>query len=55
MEIKARLEVKKNKEGKDYKVIIIPLTDRYEKYVFLDRSELEMLRMAEENKKTSYK
>lgn len=33
------------KSGNDYMVLVIRLTDTYEKVVFLDNSELEILRL----------
>lgn len=45
-EIKGTLEERiSSKSGKPYKVIVIKLTDNYEKTVFLDRAELELLSM----------
>lgn len=39
----ATLETRKSKQGSDYQVIVIKLTPTYEKLVFLDKAELELL------------
>jgi len=44
MEIKARIEERISKAQKPYHVIVCQLTDTYEKLVFLDKAELELLR-----------
>lgn len=41
--LNATLETRKSKEGNDYKVVVIKLTETYEKLVFLDKAELELL------------
>lgn len=43
MEVKATLEEKTSKNGNKYKVVVLKLTDNYEKHVFLDKAELELL------------
>lgn len=44
--IKCSLETRHSeKSGKDYKVLVIKLTDTYEKIVFLEKSEEELLRL----------
>ena len=54
MEVKATLETRHStKSDKDYKVIIIKLTDNYEKKVFLEPAELELLKVTE-NKKNGF-
>ncbi len=45
----ATLETRKSKEGNDYQVIVIKLTSNYEKLVFLDRAELELLSISNSN------
>ncbi len=50
MDIKATLETRHSeKSGNDYQVVILKLTDSYEKPVFLDKSEIELLKLT--NKK----
>ena len=46
MELKCSLTTKLNKEGKPYEVIVIKLTDTYEKFVFLESAEKELVKMA---------
>lgn len=42
--VPCKLETRKSeKTGKDYKVIVIKLTSTYEKLVFLDKAEMELL------------
>ena len=41
--LNATLETRKSKEGNFYQVIVIKLTETYEKLVFLDKAELELL------------
>lgn len=45
MEVKATLETRKSKKGTDYQVLVIKLTDNYEKLVFLDSAEIELLKL----------
>lgn len=49
MEVKATLEDRVSKNGNPYKAIVIKLTDTYEKLVFLDKSELELLKFQNQN------
>ena len=52
MDVKATLETRvSSRTGQEYQVIIIKLTDSYEKKVFLDKSEIELLRMANKDNK----
>lgn len=44
-EIKCSLEERTSKKGNTYKVIVIKLTPTYEKLVFLDSAELELLKI----------
>ena len=44
MEIKARIEERISKAQKPYHVVICQLTETYEKLVFLEKAELELLR-----------
>lgn len=45
MDIKCTLETRQSKIGKDYQVLVIKLTDTYEKLVFLEKSEIELLKL----------
>jgi len=49
MELKATLETKVSKAGNTYDVVVIKLTDTYEKLVFLEKAELELLRQSKNN------
>ena len=44
IDIKATLETRTSKKGSEYQVLIIKLTDTYEKLVFLDKAEIELLK-----------
>lgn len=44
--IRCSLETRVSKKGSDYTVLVIKLTDTYEKLVFLDNAELELLKMS---------
>lgn len=48
MEFKCTLETRKSKNGNDYEVIVIKLTEKLEKLVFLEPAELELLKMCNE-------
>lgn len=43
--IPATLEERVSKKGTTYKVVILKLTPTYEKPVFLEQAELELLKM----------
>lgn len=47
MEVKATLEDRVSKKGTLYKVVVLKLTDTYEKLIFLDKAELELLALSE--------
>lgn len=49
MNINAKLEEKTSKEGKKYFVVVLKLTDTYEKLVFLERPELELIKITNKN------
>ena len=51
MDVKATLENKTSKNGNAYKVVVLKLTDTYEKLVFLDKAEIALL---EANKKDDF-
>lgn len=45
-DVKCTLETRTSeKTGREYRVLVIKLTDTYEKLVFLDNAELELLRV----------
>lgn len=50
-EVKATLETRQSKKGSDYQVLVIKLTDTYEKLVFLEQAELELLKLSSTDKK----
>lgn len=45
-EFKATLETRTSKKGNEYEVLVIKLTDKLEKLVFLDPAELELLKLS---------
>ena len=46
IEVRATLETRVSKKsGKTYQCIVIKLTDSYEKIVFLDNAEVELIKM----------
>lgn len=47
----ATLETRKSKSGSDYQVLVIKITDKIEKLVFLTPAELELLKLS--NSKSS--
>ena len=49
MEVKATLETRKSKQGNDYQVLVVKLTKNYEKLVFLDKAEIELLKQTNDN------
>lgn len=49
MEVRATLEERTSKAGNTYQVLVIKLTDNYEKLVFLDKPEIELLKMQSKN------
>ena len=48
-EFKATLETRISKKGKQYEVLVIKLTDKLEKLVFLEQAELELLKLSSNN------
>ena len=50
-EFKATLETRTSKKGNEYEVLVIKLTDRLEKLVFLEQAELELLKLSSEDNK----
>ncbi len=49
MDVKATLETRTSKKGTDYQVLVIKLTDSYEKLVFLEPAEIELLKLNKKN------
>lgn len=45
-EFKATLETRTSKKGKEYEVLVIKLTDKTEKLIFLEPAELELLKIS---------
>lgn len=48
VEVKAILEERTSKKGKKYNVVVVKLTETYEKLVFLDKAEIELLKLNNE-------
>lgn len=48
--VQCSLETRVSKKGSTYQVLVIKLTDTYEKLVFLDNAELELLKQVASNK-----
>lgn len=44
-EYKATLETRTSQKGNEYQVLLVHLTDTYEKPVFLEKAELELLKL----------
>lgn len=44
-DLKCSLEERTSQKGNKYQVIVIKLTDKVEKLVFLDNAELELLKL----------
>lgn len=49
MSIRCALETRTSKKGNEYQVLVIKLTDTYEKLVFLEPSEIELLKLNQKN------
>ncbi len=45
-EFKATLETRTSKSGNDYQVLVVKITDKIEKLVFLTQAELELLKLS---------
>ena len=41
------LETRTSKKGNTYEVLVIKLTDKLEKLVFLDKAEIELLKLSD--------
>lgn len=48
--VECTLETRISKKGSEYQVIVIKLTPTYEKLVFLDNAELELLNISNKEK-----
>lgn len=46
MDLKCALTTRLNKAGKPYECIVIKLTDTYEKLVFLEEAEKELVKLS---------
>jgi len=44
--VECTLETRQSKKGLDYQVLVIKLTPTYEKLVFLDNAEQELLKLS---------
>lgn len=51
VDVKATLETRTSKKGNQYEVLVIKLTDKLEKLVFLEQAELELLKLSSEDNK----
>lgn len=49
-DFKATLETRTSKKGTEYEVLVIKITDKIEKLVFLDPAELELLKLNSDKK-----
>lgn len=49
-EVKATLETRTSKKGNEYQCLVIKLTDTYDKIVFLDKADLELLKLSNSSK-----
>lgn len=48
-EYKATLETRTSKKGSEYEVLVVKLTDKLEKLIFLEPAELELLKISNNN------
>lgn len=49
-DVKATLETRTSQKGNEYQCVVIKLTDTYEKVVFLEKAELELLNLTTNSK-----
>lgn len=49
MVYKATLETRTSKAGREYQVLVIKLTDKLEKLIFLEPAEIELLKLSKGN------
>lgn len=47
--VECTLETRISKKGSEYQVLVIKLTPDYEKLVFLDNAELELIKISNNN------
>lgn len=52
MNVNCTLETRISKKGSSYQVLVIKLTPNYEKLVFLDKAEIELLNSSNSKKST---
>lgn len=52
MDLKCQLVTRTSKQGKPYEVIVIQLTNSYEKLVFLDTAEKELIKFSNGSEST---
>lgn len=45
MSLNCKLEERISKQGKPYYVLVVKITDTYEKIVFLSKSEVELIKL----------
>lgn len=50
MDVNATLETRQSKSGNPYEVIVIKLTNDYEKLVFLEKAEIALLKLTNNKK-----
>lgn len=53
-EFKATLETRTSKKGTDYDVLVIKLTDKLDKLVFLTQAEQELLKLSSSKSKMPF-
>ena len=53
-ELKATLETRTSKKGNVYQVIVIRISDNLEKLVFLDKAEIELLKLINGNSTSDF-
>lgn len=46
MDIRAELVTRTSKSGQKYQCLVLHLTDDYEKVVFLDKAEIELVKLS---------
>lgn len=51
MNLVATLELKKSAKGNEYYCIVIKIGDNYEKIVFLDKAEIELIKIMQNTNK----
>lgn len=51
MDLKATLELKNSAKGNEYYCIVIKLSENYDKIVFLDKAEIELIKILQDTNK----